>query len=322
MKMKREIIVLVLIIAALSVYIVLKKKGRTHYEIPALPGIEKEEISSLTIREGGEEMALVREGDGWIIRPGDYPADTSQVDGMLELVTGLTLTAMASEAGNDQLYELDESARIEVEAGKGDDVLRRVYVGKTAPSQRHTFVKLDNDQRIYHARENMRSPFQKDAETLRDKQVMQIEDDITEVILTEGQESLHVVKSDVPPAPETDASATDGAVEDSVAGEPEWRTEAGQLVNGEEIDTLIQTLSNLTCDGYVKDDKPEEMKNPTYTVSLKGIKDYELAIYGEQDKKFVCTSSENDYVFLIPEWRAKRIRLDIEELMKSDEQGT
>ena len=59
-----------------------------------------------------------------------------------------------------------------------------------------------------------------------------------------------------------------------------------------------------------------DRKNPTYTVTLKGTRDYEFSIYEEQDKKSVPTSSENDYVFLVPEWRMKEIKLDIDALVQ------
>ena len=131
-----------------------------------------------------------------------------RVNGMLESIGGLTLTAVASEAGGEGIYELDEESRLVVEAADGEQAVRTIYVGKGAPSHRHTYVKLTDDGPIYHAREMLRSKFEKEVDQLRDKQVLEINDDISEITLTEGGETIHLVRSEASASEE--AAGTEG----------------------------------------------------------------------------------------------------------------
>jgi len=314
MKRKAETIVLVLIIAALTAYLVLKKKEKTHYSLPELPRIEKEDITRITIRKGGLEFDLKREGDRWRILPEGYPVDGVAMDRMLETIAGLRLTAMASASENYAVYELQEDERVELTVFKGEDLLLRMGIGKTAPSHRHTFVKLAGDSRVYHAEKNLRSPFYKEASALRDKQVMKIDEEVSEIILTAGKKNLHVLRATG--HVEEDPGQVQAEVKDEVTGEGagRWETLDGKPVQEKEIDNLVKTLSNLKCDGYLED-KTEDLGDPAFSVSLKGSKNYEFSLYDERDGKTVATSSENEDPFLVADWKAKRIRKDLDALV-------
>jgi hypothetical protein len=75
---------------------------------------------------------LQSEGDDWRILPEGYPADKQAVDRMLDTISGLRLTALASSSKNYTVYDLDEAKRLQVTASKGDDLLLSVGVGKAA----------------------------------------------------------------------------------------------------------------------------------------------------------------------------------------------
>jgi hypothetical protein len=315
MKVKKEYVFLVLIILGLSLYLAFQRAGKTHYSLPEVPKIEKGDITRLNVHREDGGLELQREEDRWLILPQKYPADGTTVDGMLTILEGLTLTAMASESKNYSLYDLTEAKRIQVEAFQDEDLLLSLAIGKAAPSHRHTFVKLPGDERIYHAAESFRSRFEKDAQGLRDKQVMKFDDEISEMILTSGDQSMHIVRA----AGEASEEAEEGAgAETPPLQEPVWQTDEGKPVKKKEIDGLVKTLSNLKCDSYIEDKTKEDYGDPSYSVSLKGLQDYELSIYEKQDKKFVATSSQSDYPFLIPEWRVKRIQKDPKELLEEE----
>jgi len=314
MKRKKEILVLVLIIGALSLYLVFQKSDKTHYALPELPEIGKGDITRVVIKKGEEEKTLQLENSRWTLHPQGYPADKDVVEKMLEILRGLTLTALASEAGNDSIFDLDEPERIEVAAYAGNDLRRKVHIGKAAPSFRHTFVKLEGDKRIFHAEENFRSRFDKEGSQLRDKQVMKIDEEIAEVRLASGAKSLSVFRATAPVSVDPEAEQQEAA--ELAAETPAWQTGDGKPVKEKEIDALVKTLSDLKCDAYVEERKIEDLGDPSFTVSLKGTQEYGLSLYDEQDKKTVCTSTENDYVFLVPEWKAKKIKLDLDSLLE------
>jgi hypothetical protein len=223
---------------------------------------------------------------------------------------------MASASENYAVYDLQEGECVQVTAFKGEDLLLSIGIGKAAPSRRHTFVKLADDSRIYHAEKNLRSSFDKEASVLRDKQVMKIDEEVSEVILTEGKKNLHILRATA----HAEVDPDQAEVKEENAGEStlHWETLEGKPVEEKEIDTLVKTLSNLKCDGYLEDEKGD-LGDPTFSVSLKGNKNYEFSLYGERDGKTVATSSENDDPFLIADWNAKRIRKELDQLVASEE---
>lgn len=316
MKRKKEIFILLLIIAALSLYLFFHKEDRTHYELPSLSAIDTEEITRLTIRKDDTAQELKKENDRWILLPQGFPADSATVEKMLEILAGLSLTALASEAGNDSIYDLDEAKRIRVAVFRDDTPLRTLDIGKAASSQRHTFVKLEDDKRIYHAAENFRNRFDKKVSDLRDKQVMKVEGEISELLLAKGDKSLRILRGAEPADVEPEQAQTEEEGKPALEM-PKWQTDDGKTVKEKDVDTLIKTLSDLKCEGYVEKKTKLDFTNPSYTVTLKGLEDETLSVYEKQDGKFVCTSSQNDYVFLIPEWRAKKIQLDLDDLIEN-----
>ena len=322
MKRKIETILLVLVIAALTAYLILQKTGKSHYRLPELPRIDKGEITRITIEKGGSEFTLERDGDRWRILPGGYGADGGAVHSMLETLAGLRLTAMASTSESYAPYGLQEDERVEVRAFKGDDLLLSMDIGKAAPSHRHTFVKLAGDGRIYHAEKYFRSFFDEDPSALREKQVLKIDEEVSEIILTAvGKKSLHLFRTTAAAGGNPDqAQAASGGGEGAQEG-LRWESSDGKPVKEKEIDGLVKTLSNLKCDGYAEG-KKEDLRDPTFSVSMKGTRNYELSLYGERDGKVVATSSESEDPFLLSDWKAKRIRKGPGELIeKKDGDG-
>jgi hypothetical protein len=124
-----------------------------------------------------------------------WELDAAAMDRMLDAISGLRLTAMASASENYAIYDLQEGERVQVTAFKREDLLLSIDIGKAAPSHRHTFVKLAGDSRVYHAEKNLRSSFDKEASALRDKQVMKIDEEVSEVILTAGKNNLHILRA-------------------------------------------------------------------------------------------------------------------------------
>ena len=318
MKRKTETIVLVLIIAALTAYLVLKKQEKTHYRLPDLPRIDKEDLTRITIRKGGSVCTLKRDGDLWRILPEGYPVDAAAMDRMLDAISGLRLTAMASASENYAIYDLQEGERVQVTAFKGEDLLLSIDIGKAAPSHRHTFVKLAGDSRVYHAEKTLRSSFDKEASALRDKQVMKIDEEVSEVILTAGKNNLHILQATAGAEVGSDQAQAEDREEKAGEGALHWETLEGKPVQEKEVDSLVKTLSNLKCDGYLED-KKDDLGDPTFSVSLKGNRNYEFSLYGERDGKTVATSSENEDAFLIADWNAKRIRKELDELVITEE---
>ena len=163
MKSKKEIAILFFLIAVLAFYISSKKSDKTHYELPEVRGISKTEITKISIIKQGSEIVLNKEGGDWVVGDKKYPADSSLVDKIIDTISDLTVTALASESKNYVIYELDEKGSVQVELYQGNERARKITLGKNTPTHQQTFVMLDDDHRVYHSKGAIRQDLDRTA---------------------------------------------------------------------------------------------------------------------------------------------------------------
>jgi hypothetical protein len=312
MKIKKEYAILFFIIAVLLYYIFSEHGGRTHYKLPEVTKIRKADISKIDIRKKGSDVTLFRGGDGWLVGPDKYPASDSRVEKIIDGITGLKLTAMVSESKNYPLYELDKDHRIEVEAYSGDRSLLKVEIGKPASSYRHTFVLLDDDYHVYHANGNLRDEFNRTVSDLRDRVVMKFSDQIMELTLKKGNDTLTIARETAPVS--ADTTSPKEAKQPENPAPSGWIIRGGKTVKQKEVDELVSTLSNLECDSFIENKGKGDYTSPVYTVTLKGAGTYTLSIFKKKDGQYPAVSSQSDYPFLLSEWKAGRIMKDLNSL--------
>jgi hypothetical protein len=307
----KELAILFFIIAVLVFYIYSQKNEKTHYELPVLQKVEEGSISKIAVRKKDSEITLEKDNGTWRVGKQKYPADTAGVENMLKDISGLTLTALASESKNYSLYELDEDHVIEVDAYENGTRVRRIRVGKTASSYRHTFVMVDDDPRVFHAAGNLRSAFDRNVPDLRDKTVMAFKDDITEVSLKKGKEELRLLRA----APVSEEVSGKGGEEAAPGKEgPKWTTAGGEPVNDGEVEGIITTLSHFLCDAFIGNKTKDDFTSPVFTATLKGAGTYRISFFKEEGNQYPGVSSESDYPFLVSEWKAKKIMKDFSSL--------
>lgn len=288
MKRKREVLVLILLIAALALYLLFRDRGGTRYELPVPPKMETGKITALAISRGGEKgFELVRNGDGWVLLPGDYPADRLKVEVLLAEIVKLDLTALVSESKNYEPYDLTGDKRIRIAVREGDREAFRFDLGKAASTYRHTFVRVGEDPGVYHARGNLRARFDRSAADLRDKEVLSFNrDEITEIAFTAGGKTVRWHREEAP--------AGEGAAA-----------------------RLLESLSSLACDGYLEGRKKEDLGEPPYGIRLKGREEYALFLYpgsGEGEERVFAVSSGSPYPFFLERGRADNLKKTLEAL--------
>ncbi|MFH1289038.1 MAG: DUF4340 domain-containing protein [bacterium] len=314
MKIKKEYIILTAIIAALSIYLLKRQNSNMHYSLPELEKISKKNITKIIITKADSEITLLKKGDKWVITPQNFPANNDAAGEMEDEISSLTITDLVSESKNDILYDLNKEKRIEVSVYKGDELLRKIEIGKLASSYRHTFLKVEKDDRVFHAQGDLASTFNKTVSDLRDKTVMAFEsEEITEVLLTKGNKKLTIVKSSVPDSIDLNKEKTE--TKQKIL--QRWVTNNGESVNETEIEEIIKTLSNLMCDSFVEDKTKNDFKNPVFSISLKGVKEYSISLFEKTDDKYPAISSETEYPFHISEWSAERFMKELETLKKN-----
>ncbi len=308
--MKKEYIVLGVVIVALIAYLVLHDTDRTQYQLPSIPAVASQTITQLEIQQQDQSVVLNKRDNTWFIAPRDYPADVNKIDSMLDVVDDLTLTALASEAGSFSRYDLGQDKKITVTARVGTSVARVFEIGKAVSTYQHTFIHLMDDANVYHARGNFRTTFDKTVESLRDKTVLSFEkQQVQKVHISKGGASAEFILK-TPPIEPGKAQTDEAKDSQSPPGPEGWYGTDGTKADEETIDGLLGTLIRLKCDSYQEAMTKADLKDPIYTIMLSGAKEATLSIFSKSDPEagqYPATSSENDYVFSLVGYQEKNI---------------
>jgi len=311
MKSKKEYILAGIVIIILVAYLVIHKTDKTHYELPVIPELSLSDITSITISTPDQTIELKKKDDHWLIYPEKYPADKTKIDPMVEIIKSLKVTALVSESKNYHPYELDPENKISVQAGKGENVLRGFDMGKAAPSNRHTFIKLPDNDRVYHARENFKNKFDQSKDDLRDKTVFSVErSQIQQVEIKDRDGNILLGMKQAPieieTAPESEQTDEQKAPQDNIAPELVWQDADGNPVKDADINNFFNNVSKLQCQSYITDKTKADFTVPMYTLTMTGAKTVTLSVFdkiNKDDNTYPAISSENDYPFMLPAYK-------------------
>ncbi len=322
MKIKKEYLILLLIIIGLSVYLFMRSTDRTHYQLPALSDLEPAKITKIEIAKEGETIVLKKRENQWYLEPRGYLADTNKVNSMLAVFETLSLVALVSESKDYQRYDLHPAKRITAKAWHEDTLMRDFNIGKAASSFRHTFVKLGDDSRVFHASDNFRNKFEQTPDNLRDHGVLSFKTtDIFAVQLTKDQTSAELVRSEVPIKP-TVSQPEKPETTPPAAVKYVWQDRDGKKVNDQNLTRLLTTLGSLKCARYIDDRKKDSFSEPIYTVKLNGVQEHQLHIFAKLEKdadNYPAVSSGSDYPFLLSNNQVQQIMKDPAEMFKTPE---
>jgi len=330
MKLKKEYIILAVVIIALSVYLYNRSSDRALYKLPETPKVFQKDVTKLQIAKGDNVIVLSRKDDKWYIEPEGYPADAEKVKNMLKALEDFTLTALVSESKSYNRYELDEPQKINVKVWQGEDLRLDFDLGKTAPSFRHTFVRPSGEERVFHAQGNLKNSFDVSMDQLRDKTVLAFNPaDIQQVEIAEDQQSLGFTRIPVPvevKSPDTekkeDASKKTKDASTTPAQRLIWQAANGEPADEAALNQLLGTVSKLRCESFIAGRKKEDYNAPLITLLLTGAKEYSLSIFpkaAEKDTAYPAISSGSDYPFQLSESQVERILKKPADFMKKAE---
>jgi hypothetical protein len=324
MKLKKEIVILLVVIVGLSIYLLTRQTDRTLYRLPQLPPVSAKSITRIDINGPEGMISLNRADDSWTIGEQKYPADRAKVSRMLDAISDLSLTAMMSESKDYVRYDLTDKNKISVKAWAGTTPERELDIGKVGPSFRHTFVKLAGDANVYQARNNFRTTFEQGVEDLRDKSVLSFAaSDIQEIRLTKGTEAMTLVRHEAPLAEKTrekEESDTAKEAPPPLKAIMVWQANDGRTAASAKVDELLAAVSQLACEKYITDHVTADYKDPIYTLELVGQKAHRLSIFAKQnetDTSYPAVSSDSSYPFFLADWKAKQLMPTFGDLLET-----
>ncbi len=317
MKLKKEYLVLIVVIVALTLYLAMRSKDQTHFELPALAAVESKTINRLLITQAGETVELNKTDDQWHIAPQKYLADSIKVNNMVKAAADLMVTALVSESESYQRYGLDDASKTTLQALTDKQVLRNVDIGRVAPTHQHTFVKLNGDAKVYHARGNIKRTFEQTVDELRDKSVLQFDKAaITSLRIEKGEHNLIFNKSEQAPAEKKEG-------EEKIADappKPQWLAADGQVADQAHIQQLINSFFSVKCDAYMADDAKNDLKDALWTLKFMAAeKTHRISLFAASDAEadqYPASSSDNDYAFLLNKHRVETFEKQINAILK------
>lgn len=308
--MRKELIILAAIIVGASAYLFTRNSDKTHYALPQIETVSATDITRIDINGPQNDIQLNKKGGEWTVGAETYPAEEETVKKMLDTLSGLKLTALVSEAENYDRYDLHDNVRITVSAYAGDVLKRQIEVGKAAGTFRHTFVKLADDPRVFHAQDNFRPRFEETLDGLRNKTILSFDkDQITEIRFTKDGKTIVIAKTAAETKPEEEQKSEDGAA-GAKTGEPVWKKGNDEQIETGKMNSLLNTLSNLECSSFIYDLNKTDLADPIYTFQAKGSDaEYTLSIFKKVDEEsdYSAASSQNDSAFMLSGWQVDEI---------------
>jgi hypothetical protein len=327
MKLKKEYLILLLIIVALSAYLMMRSRNQTHYELPRPAQADSQQVDRLVITKNGESYELNKKDDQWTVGPKAYAADSVNVKNMVKAAVDLTVTDLISESGNYERYDLTDDKKIDVQAFSDGKMVRNFSVGKAAPTYQHTFVRLADDPKVYNARGQLNHTFDHTVGSLRDLTVLAFEKNaVTDLVIQKGEQILALTRKVT--APEEKSSPSDEAkAEDKKADEPQpqpqlqWQGPEGKPVDQAAVLSLLNDLSNFKCSAYMADGAAKDLedKTPRWTLTFKaGEKSPTLSVFDKPDSEvaeFPALSSAGPYAFTVAKSKEESIEKTIDKLL-------
>jgi hypothetical protein len=322
MQLKKEYLILLLVIAALGAYLMMRSKDQTHFELPRLSEVESNKINRFVISKDDSTIELNKKDDQWTIGPKAYKADGIKVKNMLKAAVDLSITALVSESENYERYDLADEKKVNVQAFADKEILRNFAIGRQAPTSQHTFVRLADDPRVYHARGNIHFTFDNTVDDLRDETVLAYEkSDIKGLTIAKGKQSLTLTRKEVLQEKETPSG--EKKEEQKPQTKSQWMDSNGTVAREAIVESLINDLSRLKCNDYLEDSARDSLNNPTWTVTLNSENgDHTLSVFNKESEEsieFPAISSGTPYAFILNKSRVEKFEKDINQLLSPEE---
>jgi Domain of unknown function (DUF4340) len=306
MKIKKEYLILILVIAALALYISFRKSNRIQYEIPEVPEISSESISGIVITGDGKELKIRKEKDKWLIGVENYPADQYKIGKMIDFLKKPVLMTVVSDSKDYLRYGLDDKKRITVKAIYGEKGLRTADIGNPAGVQNYTFIRIGDDPVVYHAREDLRDIFVTDMDEIRDKNVIAFNADEVEHISFTGDGKDWAFTRKMPP--QGDADNKNGQAY-------QWESSTGIKVEHAKMVAILDEIIGIKCSKYIYDEKFEGEDSPLYVITVRDKTEHTLTVYAKKEEDYRVVSSDNPSSFYLYAWRIDNIKKKFEEIL-------
>jgi hypothetical protein len=238
MKARTTVILAVVVLALVLIAVLSNRTERSHEQLaagPIFPELSRDAVTGIWMTAGGDTAHLIRESGRWLVATeGDYRADTTQVERILDQIPNLDVKHLRSRNPEmQQTFEVDDSSGTEVVfLGASGQSLAHFRMGKNGRDYRSQYVRPVDSDCVYLIPAYLKSTFDAQRATWRDRTIFTFDmERVSRVLITPaGADEIFILKDDadnyVMTAPDS------GAVKKNL------------------IESTLRTLANLRCDAF------------------------------------------------------------------------
>ncbi len=295
----RRVFIYLALFCALGAYFYLfevlgtKKKAEEAREAKRLFKVEGPDVSRVLIKRHASEIEVKKHGSRWAVtRPLAAPADSFEVDTLVEGLTSILVEKEVAEGGELARFGLGEpSLTVEFTSKSGQMSL---LVGSSAPVGNGRYVMRGREKKVLLVKGSSLKPLEKSLYQLRDKSLFTLKpDEVERLSIERGKVSLDLVK-----------------------GKGGWSAPEieGLRVSEQKVSDVLTHLQYVRAAKFLDDKTPGDsgLTDPDIVVALDGKGKRETLSLAPRDKegKRAAITSIRQGVILVHD-------SDLEELPKS-----
>ena len=316
---RKKLLISASIIIVLTGYIIVKNMKKST-NLPELSAWNNE-INFIEIKKNNSIIKIVKKEKKWLINDALYPADMRIIEDIKSKIKNLRIVDLVSKKGFYNKYDLTSEKGISVIVKKDGKSVRELLIGKKSPTNKHTFIKINNKPEIYLVSGIFDGNFSKTADELREKLIFSVKNEsISGFEIKYKNRSFQFNKTFVEKKQDKEnKSKLKEKTKIDINKKPEkiekWTAKGYDYtkIPTSKINSLLSGLNALTAVSFSTIEK-NILTNPTCSIKIKSEnKEIELNIFQmdkDKDKRFIATSSESPYVFTLDEWRVKKFFLE------------
>ena len=90
--MKKEYLILIVVIIFASSYLLLHKENRDNYKLPEIEDIDTSKLTEIIIKSSNGNIKFIKKEESWLLTDKEFPADSSSVQDMFDTLKTFKLT--------------------------------------------------------------------------------------------------------------------------------------------------------------------------------------------------------------------------------------
>ena len=198
---------------------------------------ERRDVTGVDIVTDAETIAVEAAGPQWrITRPAALPADTAEMNDLLEKLATVKVKDFVAEAPRSrEAYGLERPIRVSVHTGKDKDrATRTLLVGRLDAEKKGVYAMRDGETSVLLLPEELAKLIPRNVGAIRNKQLVQFERDrITRVDLESPKGAVTLVRD-----------------------KDRWTITAPQALPADQVEAgaLLARLAELRAQGFLSDD--------------------------------------------------------------------